>query len=181
MGGLVKVVADGKTYYRLPEDFLEDTTSSSPEHYLQIEPDGTVALNLMTIPYTALEVLASVSNLDAHNSNLRATASLIKIGNALETFRKNNVFEWLKENASGFRTAIEMAQKRWGKQIIHEDLMIARVKDLSLKVQIENSFADPKSLVSLPNDYIAFPCELLPAIQKLVETSGHVIKKARAK
>lgn len=178
-GCLVKVVADGKTYYRLPEDFPEDTTS--PEHYLQIRHDGTVALNLMTIPYTALEVLASVSILDVHNSNLEAAASLIKIGNALETFRKNNVFEWLRENSPVFHTAIEMAQKRWGKQIIHENLMIARVKDLSLKVQIENSFADPKSLVSLPNDYIAFPCELLPAIQKLVETSGHVIKKARAK
>ncbi|VVB88826.1 Uncharacterised protein [uncultured archaeon] len=178
-GCLVKVVADGKTYYRLPEDHLEYTTS--PEHYLQIKPDGTVTLDPMTIPYAALEVLASVSILDVHNSNLRATASIIKIGNALETFRKNPVFEWLRENSSGFRTAIEMAQKRWGKQIIHENLMIARVKDLSLKVQIENSFADPKNLVSLPNDYIAFPCDQLPAIQKIVETSGHVIKKAGAK
>ncbi len=180
-GCLVKVVADGKTYYRLPEDFLEDTTSSSPEHYLQIKSDGTVALDLRTIPYAALEALASVSILDVHNSNLRATASLIKIGNELMTVRKKNVFEWLRENSSGFRTAIEMVQKRWGKQVIHENLMIARVKDLSLKVQIENSFADPKSLVSLSNDYIAFPCDQLLAIQKLVETSGHVIKKAGAK
>lgn len=180
-GCLVKVVADGKTYYRLPEDFQEDTTSSSPEHYLQIKPDGTVALDLMTIPYSALEVLALVSILDVHNSNLRATASLIKIGNALMTVREKNIFEWLKENSSGFRTAIEMAQKRWGKQIIHENLMIARVKDLSLKVQIGKSFADPKSLVSLPNDYIAFPCDQLLAIQKLVEKSGHVIKKAGGK
>ncbi len=180
-GCLVKVVADGKTYYRLPEDFLEDTTSSSPDHYLHIEPDGTVALDLMTIPYTALEVLASVSILDVHNSKLRAAPSLIKIGNALMAVRKKNVFEWLRENSSGFRTAIEIAQKMWGKQIIHENLMIARVKDMSLKVQIENSFADSKSLVSLPNDYIAFPCDQLLAIQKLVEMSGHVIKKAGAK
>ncbi len=180
-GCLVKVVVDGKAYYRLPDDPLEDATSSPPEHYLQIEPDGTVAVNLMTIPYTAVEVLASAAILDVHNSNLRATASLIKIGNALMTVRKKNVFEWLRENSSGFRTAIEMAEKRWGKQIIHEDLMIARVKDLSLKVQIENSFADSQSLVSLPNDYIAFPCDQLLAIQKLVETSGHVIKKAGAK
>jgi hypothetical protein len=135
----------------------------------------------MTTPYSALEMLASVSILDVHNSKLRAAASLIKIGNAQETFRKNNVFEWLKENSSGFRTAIEMVQKRWGKQIIHENLMIARVKDLSLKVQIEKSFADPKILVRLPNDHIAFPCDQLPAIQKLVEKSGHVIKKAGAK
>lgn len=97
------------------------------------------------------------------------------------TVRKNDIFEWLKEKSSGFKTAIELAQKRWGKQIIHENLMIARVKDLSLKVQIQKSFADPKSLVSLPNDYIAFPYDQLPAIQKLVEKSGHVIKKAGAK
>jgi hypothetical protein len=180
-GCLAKVVEDGKTYYRLPEDFLEDATSSSPEHYLKIKPDGTVALDMMTIPYSALETLTSVAILDVHNSDLRATASIIKIGNALMTVRKNNVFEWLKENSSSFRTAIELAQKRWGKQIIHENLMIARVKDLSLKVQIQKSFADPESLVSLPNDHIAFPCDQLPAIQRLVEKSGHVIKKAGAK
>ncbi|MBA1341817.1 MAG: hypothetical protein C5S40_06705 [ANME-2 cluster archaeon] len=180
-GCLVKVVVDKKAYYRLPEDSLEDTTSSSPEHYLQIEPGGTVALDLITIPYTALEVLASVAILDVHNSNLRATASLVKIGNALMTVQKERVFEWLRENSSGFRNAIEMAKKRWGKQIIHEDLMVARVRDLSLKVQIEKSYAGSQSLVSLPGDYIAFPCDLLPAIQKLVEMSGHVIKKARYK
>ena len=178
-GCLEKVVVDKKAYYRLPEDSLEDTTSSSPEHYLHIEPDGTVVPDLMTIPYTTLEVLASVSILDVHDSNLRATASLIKIGNALTTVRKKSVFEWLREKSSGFRTSIGMAEKRWGKQIIHEDLMVARVKDLSLKVQIEKSCSGSQSLVSLPDDYIAFPCDLLPAIQKLVETSGHVIKKAR--
>ncbi|HJH25910.1 MAG TPA: hypothetical protein C5S37_03850 [Methanophagales archaeon] len=177
-GCLVKVVADGKAYYRLPKDPLEDATSSSPEIYLQIEPDGTVALNLMTISYAALEVLASVATLDIHNSNLKATASTIKIGNALMTVRKKGVFAWLRENSSGFRTAIKMAEKGWGKQIIHECLMIARVKDLSLKVQIEKSYTGSQ-LVSLPNDYIAFPCDLLPAIQKLVEMSGHVIKKTR--
>lgn len=180
-GCLAKVVADGKTYYRLPEDLLEDATSSSPENYLNIQPDGTVSLDLMTIPYTTLEALASISILKAHNSNLQAAPSIIKIGNSLKTYRNNTVFEWLKENSSVFRKAIELAKKRWGKQIIHENLMIARVKDLSLKVQIQKSFADPKSLVTLANDHIAFPCDQLPAIQKLVEKSGHVIKKAGAK
>lgn len=180
-GCLVKVVADGKTYYRLPEDFQENNISSSPGNYLNIKPDGTVALDLVTIPYAALEVLASISILDVHNSNLQAAPSLIKIGKALMNVRKNNVFEWLQENSSVFRNTIEMAQKRWGKQIIHENLMIARVKDLSLKVQIGKSLVDPKSLLSLPDDHIAFPCDKLPAIQKIVEKSGHVIKKAGAK
>ena len=178
-GCLVKVMVDGKAYYRLPDDSPEDTNLYSPEHYLQIEPDGTVSLNLMTIPYGALEVLASVATLDVYNSGLRATASLIKIGTVLMGVRKKGVFAWLRKNSSDFHTAIDLAEEKWGKQIIHENLMIARVKDLSLKVQIEKSFADSQSIVSLPNDYIAFPCDLLPAIQNLVEMSGHVIKKTR--
>jgi hypothetical protein len=177
-GCLVKVVVGKTAYYRLPDDALEDAASPTPEQYLQIAPDGTVVLDLVKIPYTVLEVLASVALLDIHNANLRATANIIKIGDALTTVRKEGVFEWLRENSSGFRTAIEIAEKRWGKQIIHEDLMVAQVKDLSLKVQIEKSCTGSQ-LVSLPDDYIAFPCGVLPAIQKIVGASGHVIKKAR--
>lgn len=180
-GCLEKIVADGKTYFRLPEDFQEDTTSSSPGNYLKIKPDGTIALDIETIPFSALEVLASISIMEVRNSNLQAAPSIIKIGNSLKTFKKNTVFDWLKENSSIFCTAIELAQKRWGKHIIHENLMIARVKDLSLKVQIQKSFADTKSLVTLANDHIAFPCDQLPAIKKIVEKSGHVIKKAGGK
>ena len=175
-GCLAKVVVDGKAYYRLPDDPLEDATSLTPEQYLQIAPDGTVVLNLVKIPYAVLEVLVSVAIIDIHNANLRATASIIKIGDALMKVRKKSIFEWLREKTPGFRTAIEVAEKRWGKQIIHECLMVARVRDLSLKVQIEKSYTGSQ-LVSLPNDYIAFPCDLLPAIQKIVEASGHVIKK----
>jgi len=177
-GCLVKVVVDKTAYYRLPDDSLEDVTPPPPEQYLQIAPDGTVVLNLVEIPYTALEVLTSIARLDIHNANLRVTADIIKIGDALTTVQKKGVFEWLRENSSGFRTAIGTAEKRWGKQIIHECLMVAHVKDLSLKVQIEKSCTGSQ-LVSLPDDYIAFPCGTLPAIQKIVGASGHVIKKVR--
>ncbi len=105
----VTFVADGKAYYRLPDDPLEDATSSSPEKYLQIESDGTGTLDLLTIPYTLLEILASVATLNIHNSILQATANLIKIGNAFTTVQKKSVFMWLQENSSGFRTTIEMA------------------------------------------------------------------------
>jgi len=191
-GCIVKVVAGGKAYYRVPDDPLEDATAPTPDHYLQVAPVapdgssgssngdgmGVVVLSLAKIPYTALEVLTMIATLDIRNSSLEATANVIKIGDVLTTVRKEGVFEWLRENSSGFRSAIEIAEKRWGKQIIHEDLMVARVGDLSLKVQIEKSYAGSQ-LVSLPEDYIAFPCDLLPAIRKLVEKSGHVVKKAR--
>ncbi|MEA1905582.1 MAG: hypothetical protein U9N12_01335 [Euryarchaeota archaeon] len=177
-GCFVKVVVDKTAYYRLPDDSLGNATLLPPEQYLQIAPDGTVVLNLVKIPYAALEVLASVALLDIHNANLEATADIIKIGGALATVQKEGVFEWLRANSSGFRSAIRIAEKRWGKQILHEDLMVAQVKDLSLKVQIEKSCTGSQ-LISLPDDYIAFPCGVLPAIQKIVGASGHVIKKMR--
>ena len=177
-GCLVKIVAGEKAYYRLPEDSMNHTNPSSPGQYLQIDPNGTVTLDLKVIPYAELEVLTSVAILDIYNFNLRGTSSLIKIGNAPMSVRKERGFTWLKNNSPDFCTVIEMAEKRWGKQIIHEGLMVARVKDLSLKVQIEKKYAGSKSFVSLPNDYVAFSCDLLPDVQKLVETSGHVIKKA---
>jgi len=180
-GCLKKVVTNGKAYYRLPDDPVENTTQSSPEQYLQIESNGTVILNLMDIPYGVLEALASIATFDIYNFNLRATPSIIKIGNSLTTVRKEKIIDWLIKNSSNFQTAIKMAEKRWGKQIIHENLMIARVKDLSLKVQIVKSYADSRGFVSLPNDYIAFSSDLFPEIQKLVDKSGHVIKKARSK
>ena len=177
-GCLIKLVNDGTAYYRLAENTLNNPVPSSPDNYLQFNQDGKVNLDLATIPYDALEVLASVTDLDLHDFNLRGTASPIKIGNSLIKNQNNSVFIWLKENSSDFCTAIEMVEHRWGKQIIHENLMIARIKDLSLKVQIEKLHGGSRSLISLPNDYIAFSCDLLPAIQKLVESSGHVIKKA---
>ena len=177
-GCFVKVVVDKTAYYRLPGDSLDVATLLPPEQYLQIAPDGTVVLNLVKIPYVALEVLASIALLDIHNANLRATADITRIGNALATAQKEGVFKWLREQTSGFRSAIKTAEKRWGKQIIHERLMVAQVKDLSLKVQIEKSCTNSQ-LISLPNNYIAFPCDMLPAIQKIVGASGHVIKKAK--
>jgi hypothetical protein len=82
--------------------------------------------------------------------------------------------QWLRENVPAFRQTLETVEQRWGQQIVHTNLLIARVSDLSLKVQLERSF--PEKVVFLPNDYLAFPQRLLPEITKVVAKSGHVIR-----
>ena len=54
--------------------------------------------------------------------------------------------------------------------------MIARVRDLSLKVLLEKKFTDTKKLVSLSDEFISFPVNLFPEIQRVVTKSGHAVK-----
>ena len=67
-------------------------------------------------------------------------------------------------------------EQRWGKQIVHQDLFVAKVNDLGLKVQLERAFPNPKKVLFLPNDYIAFPRQMLTKVEKVVTEAGHVIR-----
>jgi len=58
--------------------------------------------------------------------------------------------------------------------------LVAKVDDLGLKVQLERAFPDRKKMRFLPDDYIAFPRDLLPAVERLIAKSGHVIRKVSA-
>lgn len=176
-GVLARYAADGKSYYRLVDDL--QGKSASPERYLQVEPADSVVVDLPVVPYEALEDLSQIATWQVRDSCLSAFAHVVKIGNAPAAVRTGTLAVWLRENAPAFRTAMEKVRQRWGKQIVHENLLVARVKDLSLKVRIEKAFPDPQQVVFLPNDYIAFRCDLLAPIEAVVRKAGHVIKRAK--
>lgn len=176
-GALARYAAEGKRYYRLVDD-LQDKISS-PEQYLHVEPAGSVVVDLQVVPYQALEDLSQIATCQVCDSCLSAFAHVVKIGNAPAAAQNGTLAGWLRENAPAFRTAMEKVRQRRGKQIVHENLLVARVKDLSLKVRIEKAFPAPQQVVFLPNDYIAFPCDLLAPIEAVVRKAGHVIKRAK--
>ena len=176
-GYLAKQKTGDDTYYRLPGQDAQDKTS--PEHYLHATPDQPLVVNLETVPYDSLELVAQISNVQVIESgqpHLAALPNVVKIGNALESIRHHPLTQWLRENAPDFRRALETVEQKWGKQILHENLLVAHVGDLVLKVQLEKAFPNPTDVVFLPNDYIAFPYHLLAAVEKVIAKSGHVIK-----
>jgi hypothetical protein len=75
--------------------------------------------------------------------------------------------QWLIEHTPPFAKAYVALNERRGKTILHEDVTIARVSDLSLKVAIEKSLGC--NVVSLQNNFIAFPPGFLPDVQRVVE------------
>ena len=54
-----------------------------------------------------------------------------------------------------------------GKHVVHENLLIAEVQDLSLRVSIEKAFSQ-SGLISSPNGFLAFPLALQPEIEAVV-------------
>ena len=173
-GYLSKQEYQGKPYYRLAETM--GASMVKPDSYLTVKGDQAVDMDIKTVPYEDLEVIAQISKLTVVDSRLQITPDLIAIGNAPMRIRNHPQLLWLRDKSSLFREVMEKVDKRWGKIVIHENLMIARVRDISLSVKIQQSFTDPKRIIVIAKDFIAFPRDALPEIQKIVQKSGYVVK-----
>jgi hypothetical protein len=178
LGCLAKHSVQGNDYYRLAPSPTH--TDEDPARFLAVGAVAALTVDLETIPYHSLEYLAKMTKLKVSDSRLIAQPHPIKMGRAPETLWQHPLTGWLREHSRVFREAIETIETRRGKQIIHTDLLLARVKDLSLKVALQKAFSDPGQLLVLPNDFIAFPQELLGDIQRLIDKSGYVVKTIRA-
>jgi hypothetical protein len=176
VGCLAKHTEKGTDYYRLAP--IQEAIDKEPSRYLEVT--DTLSVDLKNIPFESLAHLAAISKVQIGAGKLKFSPDFIRMGNAPEAIWEHPLTDWLKKNVPAYQTAMTKIAKRRGKQIVHKNLLIAKVRDLSLKVQIEKTFTDSSSVVFLPNDFIAFPPGLLSHIQKLVAKSGYVIKTVRA-
>lgn len=180
-GCLVRHVGE-KTCYRFPLDTGPTADDSNPFDYMQVKGKAPgVSLDLKTISYDSLEFIAGIMRLEVEKNRLWAFPDTVKLGRAIQRAGKHPICEWLRDNSPAFRQCFQEVEQRWGKRIVHENLMIAKINDLSLGVAIQKLFPNPRQLVMLPNGYIAFPTQLLPKIEALVSKSGYVIKTVRPK
>ena len=180
-GCLAKQTIAEKTYYALPEDHTDAGAQMDPGRFLKKTNDGTVIVDISTIPYASLEFLAWISNFRVAGSQLTAFPNSVKIGRIVMDIDQVPLTSWLRKNASAFAGAISMIEQRWGKLVVHQNLLVARVRDLSLKVAIQKAFADSGKVVFLPDNFIAFPNDLTKKMEALVNKSGYVVKAIEAK
>jgi len=174
-GCLEKITKDGKTFYR---SLKIDTGPGNrkPEDFLSIRDDKFITIDLSCIPLDTLEWLSAICNMSIRQGSFAAQPDLVKISHALEKINARPAFVWLQEHHKTFRRIVRAIKKQEGKTVVHNNLMIARVRDLSLKVLLEKKFAYTKKLVSLSHEFISFPVNLFPEIQKVVIKSGHAVK-----
>ena len=176
---LEKSVFQGASYYRLrPEPDLPD--GLTPESYLETGDPKSVGIRLKTIPFQVLEQLGRVANFQLEAGSLRAAPDLIKVSHAPADTLQAAWFQWLQTIHPAFGATCKTCAARRGKLIVHNHLLIARVRDLSLKVMLEKKLGGPGRLVSLSPEFLAFPEELLAEIRPLLKKSGHVLKAIQA-
>jgi len=176
-GLLAKRQAEGKSWYRL----APEPAHVAPHHYLTAHGDGCVTADLTTIPFEALEQIVTISDqrLSPAGNALLLTPNFVKLGRANDELLEVEAVQWLVEQTRPFAETFVSLTDRRGKTILHENLCVARVSDLSLKVAIEKALGN--SLVSLKNDFVAFPCDSLKDVERVVKKSGHVVKEVAAK
>ena len=178
LGCLAKHIEEGKEYYQLAK-FPEDA-DKDPQYYLACNTNSELQVDLERTPYQSLEYLAAISDFKLADFQLYAIPNFIKLGSASEETWNHPLTLWLRNNSAAFCQIIETIEAKRGKQIIHTNLMLARVKDLSLKVTLEKAFSGNTQLLTLPNGFIAFPSERLEEMRRVVEKSGYVTKSIKA-
>jgi len=129
---------------------------------------------LRLIPFHDLTQLNSLARLAIENNVLLASPSLVKLGQASPAQRRAPLSRWLAENIPSFGKALETVNARWGKTLQHDNLLVACVRDLSLRVQLERELKN--NIVILSEQYIAFPKESRPNVEKVLKKTGFVIK-----
>ncbi len=182
LGLLSRLEIDSVPHYRLAPAHLPaglnapypptlhwaDTTSSP----------SSVKIDLRLIPLHDLAILNTLTHLTVENGVLLASPSLVKLGRAIPAQRNAPLSHWLAENIPAFGKTLKTVNAKWGKTILHENLLFARVRDLSLRVQLERELKE--KLVVLSDHYIAFPQESRSNVEKILKKTGFVIKTVKA-
>jgi hypothetical protein len=179
-GCLARLFEDQNSYYRLPSPSeTVPATASDPSTYLELHPAGSsVLVDLRLIPLETLEALNRLARLEALKDRLAASPDPIKMGRAAPEDRRSPLADWLSAHSPEFQQVIEAVNLQWGKTILHSGLLVARVRDLSLRVQLERDLGE--YLLVLSDEYVAFPRGWGGEVEKTLKKGGFVIKKVRA-
>ncbi len=175
-GFLARQEAECRKWYRLaPPSAVAD---APPHRYLAVRGDEGVAVNLDTVPFEALETLVLTTDqrpVPGSPPLLLIAPNLVKLGRMADTIIALPLVDWLQKNAVAFHKAFETVRQRRGKTILHENLSVARVTDLSLKVALEKALGG--RIVSLGEDLLAFPTGAVAEVKRLVAQRGHVVRE----
>jgi hypothetical protein len=173
-GFLARQEAESRMWYRLAPPAAAD---APPDRYLAVRGEG-FAVDLDAVPFEVLETLVLTSDqrpVPGRQPLLLVTPNLVKLGRTTDMVAALPLADWLQKNARAFHEAFETVRQRRGKTILHENLSVARVSDLSLKVALEKALG--RRIVPMGEEFLAFPSGAVAEVKRLVAQMGHVVKE----
>jgi hypothetical protein len=184
LGLLSRLEMGPSLYYRLAPASepagLEQAPAGSPA-WLRCAPQSGIvgkppacAVELRSIPLDQLALLNALADLRAEGDAVYVIPGLARLGRADPAERASALAGWLAQALPDFRDALAVVDARWGKTILHENLLVARVQDLSLRIQIERELG--AEVVVLDEHFIAFPTRARARVEKVLKKTGFVVK-----
>lgn len=178
LGLLARLEINAVPHYRLAPAPQTNTHQPDPAQWADTaSKPGSVKVDLRLIPLRELDLLNSLAHIAVEDGALYAASSLVKLGRAIPAQRNAPLARWLAENVPAFGSAIETVNAKWGKTILHENLLFAQVRDLSLRVQLERELKG--RLIVLTDNFIAFPIEARANVEKVLKKTGFVIRTVK--
>lgn len=187
LGLLFRLKIGPEFSYRLASPaFPADPDVSSPPPLSWLKPNAAVSetkkladcnsykVDMRLIPLDQLELLNKLVSLEVENGDLIASPSLVKLGQTAPAQWQSPLSHWLAENNPAFKKVFTAVNERWGKTLLHENLLIACVRNLSLRVQLERELG--QNIIVLNEHFIAFPPKYRANVEKILKKSDFVIK-----
>jgi hypothetical protein len=178
LGLFSQLKVDAGNLYRLALGLTRTTSDSpltDPVSWLQSGPKtGSVRVDLRLISTDALKLLNLLMHLEIEENILKASPSPIKLGRATPQQRNSSLSLWLAEHVPAFAKALASVNEKWGRTILHENLLFARVRDLNLRVQLERELG--QNVIVLNDSFIAFPSTSRSSVEKILKKTGFVAK-----
>ncbi len=181
LGILSRFKTSTGVYYRLASTWTPAISNELPVslHWLQVSSQQReVVIDLRLVPLDQLEQLNELLKLTVKGGSLLASPDLTKLSRTLPALRQSPLAIWLAGQLPAFKEALDQVKARWGKTLLHENLLIARVRDLSLRVQLERELG--MNLLILNENFIVFPAAYRANVEKVLKKLGFVIKTVKA-
>ena len=179
-GLLDRLKVDDRVYYRLSDrQTYHVGQETDPATFLKVTPEAdSMMVDLNTIPFSILNILNRIAVFSLAGHQLKAAPSFYDLGMIFPNIRHHPLISWLSQNIDDFKKMFEAAEQNWGKTLLHDHLLVAEVRDLNLRVQIEKALGE--KALRLSESFIAFPQDSLGKIENIVSKTGFVIKTRTA-
>ncbi|WP_419659970.1 hypothetical protein [Desulfosarcina variabilis] len=172
---LVRQKKDGKTCYRPAPPLNGRVDAANYQDFLSADGAGGIQVNLETIPLHGLEAISRISQFRITDGVLTASPDIVRMGRRFNEFREDCLTKWLAQSSDAFSDAFSTVSERWGQHLMHRNVLIAKVKNIGLKVSLEKTFKDGR-VIFLPGDFIAFPESVRHQVEALVIQNGFAVK-----
>ncbi len=141
--------------------------------------NGKMVLDMYRVPLPVVEVLSRSATFCVQNGDTIIEPSLELMTKNIKKLQASEIYADLCNRLPRFELAGKLYKSLYGKRLVHRNLLVAKVGDLSIRMMLEKKFTDPAELVKLTDDYYAFPVNNRKKIETMLTRSGYIVKEIK--